>query len=99
MPDSASFREFYARTLNWSFQPGRVDDGWEIEGTHPMAGVAGGFDRGVTVPMWTVDDVEAAVERVRAAGGTIVEEPSRQSYGTSALCTDDQGSRFYLGAF
>ena len=99
VPDSASFREFYARTLNWSFQPGRVDDGWEIEGTHPMAGVAGGFDRSVTVPMWTVDDVEAAVERVRAAGGTVVEEPSRQSYGTSALCTDDQGSRFYLGAF
>ncbi|BBY28277.1 VOC family protein [Mycolicibacterium sediminis] len=97
VPDSSSFREFYSRTLNWTFQRGRVDDGWEVEGTHPMAGIAGGFDRSVVVPMWTVPDVEAAVERVRAAGGTVLEEPSRQSYGMSALCIDDQGSRFYLG--
>jgi len=62
-----------------------------------MAGVAGGNSRPVTVPMWTVEDVDAAVARVRAAGGTVIDEPSQQSYGRSALCTDDQGSRFYLG--
>jgi predicted enzyme related to lactoylglutathione lyase len=99
VPDSGQFRAFYSRLLFWSFEPGRVDDGWEIEDTHPMAGVAGGSDRSVTVPMWTVDDVEAAVARVLEAGGTVIEEPSRQSYGLSALCTDDQGSRFYLGQF
>jgi predicted enzyme related to lactoylglutathione lyase len=49
--------------------------------------------------MWTVEDVDAAVARVRAAGGTVIDEPSQQSYGRSALCTDDQGSRFYLGEF
>ena len=47
--------------------------------------------------MWSVADVEAAVDRVREAGGTVIEEPSRQPYGMSALCTDDQGTRFYLG--
>jgi predicted enzyme related to lactoylglutathione lyase len=49
------------------------------------------------VPMWTVEDVDAAVARVREAGGTVIDEPSQQSYGRSALCTDDQGTRFYLG--
>ncbi|MBN9633889.1 MAG: VOC family protein, partial [Actinobacteria bacterium] len=51
----------------------------------------------VAVPMWTVTDVDAAVARVREAGGTVIDEPSRQPYGMSALCTDDQGARFYLG--
>jgi predicted enzyme related to lactoylglutathione lyase len=37
------------------------------------------------------------VARVRAAGGTVIEEPSTQPYGRSALCADDQGGRFYLG--
>ena len=62
-----------------------------------MAGVAGGSDRNVTVPMWTVADVDVAVDLVREAGGTVIDEPSQQPYGRSALCTDDQGSRFYLG--
>jgi predicted enzyme related to lactoylglutathione lyase len=49
--------------------------------------------------MWTVEDVDAAVARVREAGGTVIDEPSRQPYGKTAQCTDDQGSRFYLGEF
>jgi predicted enzyme related to lactoylglutathione lyase len=97
--DSATFREFYGRVLGWTFEPGRIDDGWQIEGAHPMSGVAGGSAEQVTVPMWTVADVDAAVARVREAGGTVLEEPSQQSYGASALCTDDQGARFYLGQF
>jgi uncharacterized glyoxalase superfamily protein PhnB/catechol 2,3-dioxygenase-like lactoylglutathione lyase family enzyme len=95
--DSANFRQFYGRVLGWSFEPGRIDDGWEPRSVHPMSGVAGGSAEPMTVPMWTVADVESAVERVREAGGTVIEEPSKQSYGSSALCVDDQGVRFYLG--
>jgi predicted enzyme related to lactoylglutathione lyase len=46
--------------------------------------------------MWKVDDVAAAVARVRAAGGTAT-EPERKPYGLTATCTDDQGMPFYLG--
>jgi predicted enzyme related to lactoylglutathione lyase len=95
--DSASFREFYGTVLGWSFEAGRVADGWEPKSVHPMSGIAGGSAEQVTVPMWTVTDIVSAVERVRAAGGTVIEEPSQQSYGSSALCADDQGVRFYLG--
>jgi uncharacterized glyoxalase superfamily protein PhnB len=95
--DSAAFRAFFSRMLFWTYQPGRVNDGWQIEESHPMAGVAGGSARQAAVPMWTVADIDTAVARVREAGGTVIDEPSQQSYGRSALCTDDQGSRFYLG--
>ena len=97
--DSAGFRAFYSRVLRWTFESGRVEDGWAVQGCHPMAGIAGGSAQPSTVPMWTVEDIDAAVDRVRAAGGTVLEEPSTQSYGKSALCTDDQGARFYLGDF
>ena len=99
VPDSATFRAFYSGLLFWTFEPGRVDDGWGVSPTHPMAGVAGGTDAPVTVPMWTVEDINDAVARVREAGGSVIEEPSQQAYGKSALCTDDQGTRFYLGEF
>jgi len=97
VPDSAAFRAFYSRVLYWTFEPGRIDDGWQVEQTHPMAGVAGGSASAVTVPMWMVGDINAAVARVREAGGTVIDEPSQQAYGKSAQCTDDQGTRFYLG--
>ncbi|QTI68694.1 VOC family protein [Gordonia polyisoprenivorans] len=96
-PDSARYRDFYGAVMNWRFTPGRIDDGWEVDGVHPQIGIAGGADRSVAEPMWNVADVDEAVERVRAAGGTVLEEPNRQAYGAVARCTDDQGARFYLG--
>ncbi|BDB40563.1 MULTISPECIES: VOC family protein [Mycobacterium] len=95
--DSAAFRDFYGRVLGWTFEPGRIDDGWAVRDAHPMSGAAGGSRRPAVVPMWTVADIDAAVAKVREAGGTVLAEPSRQPYGLSAECTDDQGSRFYLG--
>lgn len=97
VPDSGIFKAFYGRVLNWAFEPGRIEDGWGVRGSHPMAGAAGGAAVARTVPMWTVADIDAAVTRVREAGGSVIEEPAQQSYGRSALCTDDQGTRFYLG--
>ncbi|WP_099022902.1 VOC family protein [Mycolicibacterium palauense] len=99
VPDSAAFRRFYGAVLHWDFEPGRVEDGWQVSGSHPMAGVAGGGRAPATVPMWTVAEMDSAVARVREAGGTVVQEPSRQAYGLMAECTDDQGGRFYLGEF
>ncbi|MGX9789910.1 VOC family protein [Mycobacterium sp. MMS18-G62] len=95
--DSAEFRAFYSRVLFWTFEPGRIQDGWQVQQTHPMAGVAGGSAQQVTVPMWMVEDIDAAVVRVREAGGTVIDGPSQEAYGKSAQCTDDQGTRFYLG--
>jgi predicted enzyme related to lactoylglutathione lyase len=94
--DSTRFKDFFGELLGWRFTPGRVADGWNVEGTVPMAGLAGGADRASVVPMFRVDDVEAAVRRVRAAGGTAT-AVERMPYGLTSDCTDDQGTPFYLG--
>ena len=44
---------------------------------------------------YAVDDVAAAVERVRAAGGTAT-DPEDRPYGPAADCADDQGAPFAL---
>ena len=97
--DSAAFRAFYGQVLGWTFEPGRIEDGWQVAHTHPMGGVAGGSPDATTVPMWTVADIDDAVARVLDAGGTVLQEPNRQPYGVMAECRDDQGTRFYLGQF
>lgn len=96
-PNSARFRKFYGAVLDWRFRAGRIDDGWEVDGAHPQIGVAGGAQTHSTAPMWNVADIAAAVAAVRAAGGRVLEEPTRQPYGISARCADDQGGEFYLG--
>jgi predicted enzyme related to lactoylglutathione lyase len=94
--DSTRFRTFYGQVLGWTFTSGTVEDGWSVQGVSPMTGMHGGKTADTIVPMWKVDDVAAAVERVRAAGGTAT-EPERQPYGITSEGTDDQGVRFYLG--
>ncbi|MBI3213862.1 MAG: VOC family protein [Mycobacterium sp.] len=97
--DSAAARAFYGRVLHWTFEPGRVDDGWGVLDCRPMSGLAGGATEPATVPMWTVADIGTAVQRVRSAGGRVLQEPTPQPYGLMAECVDDQGARFYLGEF
>jgi predicted enzyme related to lactoylglutathione lyase len=94
--DSARARAFYGSVLGWRFEPGRIQDGWQVLDTAPMIGLAGGSSEAVTLPMYRVDDAHAAVERVRAGGGTAT-EPTHESYGWLSECTDNQGTRFYLG--
>lgn len=94
--ESARARAFYGEVLGWRFHPGRVEDGWQVEDVVPLVGMRGGVEQPVAVPFYHVDDVASAVARVRAAGGTAT-DPERQPYGVSSECTDDQGTRFYLG--
>jgi predicted enzyme related to lactoylglutathione lyase len=100
VPDSARARAFFGSVLGWEFTPGQAEDGWgaliEGEEARYMTGLHGGHARTTVVPMYFVDDIDAAVERVRAAGGTAT-DPERQPYGIMSKCVDDQGSDFYLG--
>jgi predicted enzyme related to lactoylglutathione lyase len=96
--DSRRARDFYGAVLGWRFQPGRIADGWQVEGTTPMIGISGGHQMATAVPMWRVEDLIATAGRVRAAGGS-AGRPSQEPYGLTADCTDDQGTRFHLGQF
>jgi predicted enzyme related to lactoylglutathione lyase len=46
--------------------------------------------------MYRVDDLDGAIDAVRAISGTAT-DPDSQPYGRTSLCTDDQGTSFYLG--
>jgi uncharacterized glyoxalase superfamily protein PhnB len=94
--NSSAIRAFYDAVLGWHFNPGHVEDGWGPADVAPMTGLHGGHETNTVLPMYRVDDIEATVARVRAAGGTAT-EPEQKPYGVSSECVDDQGTRFYLG--
>ncbi|MGO9560733.1 MAG: VOC family protein [Acidimicrobiales bacterium] len=94
--DSAVARAFYGSVLGWQFEPGQIEDGWGPTDVHPMTGMSGGSERARILPMYRVDDIQSAVERVRAAGGTAT-DPELKPYGRTSECVDDQGAAFYLG--
>jgi uncharacterized glyoxalase superfamily protein PhnB len=96
VPDGRRALDFYGAVLGWSAAPGHMPDGWQVEGPTPMVGIGGGATEPGTVPMYAVDDIEAAVAAVRTAGGE-AGEVERQPYGLSTLCRDDQGLPFWLG--
>lgn len=96
VPNSNRAREFYGSVLGWRFSPGRVEDGWQVDGPAPMMGLAGGHEPATNVPMYRVEDISRAVAAVREAGGS-ASDPETQPYGITAICTDDQGTRFGLG--
>ena len=96
VPDGALARDFYGAVLGWSAVPGRVPEGWQVEGPIPMVGIAGGSDEPGMVPMYAVDDIEVAVAAVRTAGGE-AGEIERHPYGLTSTCRDDQDQPFYLG--
>jgi uncharacterized glyoxalase superfamily protein PhnB len=94
--DSSRARAFYASVLGWSYLPGHVEDGWQVEDVEPMVGMSGGHAVATSLPMYRVQDIDDAVARVRAGGGTAT-DPQPRPHGISSECVDDQGTRFYLG--
>lgn len=93
--DTSRARAFYGAVLGWTFTPGRVEDGWQIEGTYPPAGMHGGAAQASMTPVYQVDDLTTALAAVREHGGQ-PGEPQQQPYGRIAECVDDQGVHFHL---
>ena len=96
LKDSARTRAFLSRVVGATFSPGRLPDSWQAQGLLPMTGMRGGHAVTSVLPMFQVDDIQAAVGRLRALGG-IATDPVAMPYGWQALCRDNQGLRFYLG--
>ncbi|WP_435156568.1 VOC family protein [Amycolatopsis sacchari] len=96
VPDDEAAKAFYGGVLGWQFAPGRVEGGWNVEGSGLFGGLWGGQGRQVGWKlMYAVDDLDAALARVRELGGQ-AGEVERQPYGLSADCVDNQGIEFWL---
>jgi hypothetical protein len=95
-------RSFYGGMFGWSFAPGPSGHGFMIEGAGVPAGLHGGDAGAAPYAFFLVDDMDAAVARVRELGGAVEEMDVEGNadmvarFGRFKLCRDDQGSRFGL---
>ena len=93
--DAHRAMEFYQAVLQVPFSSGHPG-AWRTDQTSPPLGILPSQDAEPGVQLsYRVDDIAAAVERVRAAGGD-ADEPARMPYGLLANCVDDQGVTFRL---
>ena len=99
-PDVDAAAAFYGGLLGWSVEqvtpPGPPRYLVARLAGHDVAGLGEGEGGGWSTYV-AVDDADDAVGRVRAAGGTVVEEPQDAGEGgRAATCTDPQGTVFRL---
>jgi uncharacterized glyoxalase superfamily protein PhnB len=93
--DADRAREFYEAVLQVPFSSAHPGT-WRTDQVSPPLGIRPTRDADPQVQLtYRVDDITAAVERVRAAGGR-ADEPRRMPFGLHAECTDDQGTIFRL---
>jgi predicted enzyme related to lactoylglutathione lyase len=92
-------RAFYGSLFDWEF----VDQGSgaRIETPNVPGGLHGGDPGATPYLFFRVDDLDAAVARVRELGGEVAEDlgddpDTVARFGRFVLCKDDQGSGFGL---
>lgn len=102
--DAVKAKDFYGSLFGWEFRTGPAGDGaaGAVIRTPGLDGGLHGGDPGASPYLFfRVDDLDAALDRVRELGGTVEPSPdvdvdSESEYGRFALCRDDQGSSFGL---
>jgi len=95
IPDSPRAQAFYGALLGWQFEPGSAPNGSQILNAEPPGGLHGGADASSVHVYFAVDDIDAAVARVRELGGE-ADEPQHGAHGSYVSCRDDQGTQFNL---
>ena len=93
--DTGRAKEFYQAVLQVPFSSGHPG-AWRTDQVTPPLAILPSKGAEPEVQLsHRVDDLAAAIERVRAAGGH-ANEPLRRPFGLLAECTDDQGTTFRL---
>jgi uncharacterized glyoxalase superfamily protein PhnB len=95
--DVGAAERFYGAVLGWSVEPDHTGQGRRVTSTAQHLGMHGGQDVATTMCCYAVQDVDATVALVRAAGGTAA-EPIEERFGRTATCVDDQGIPFAVFA-
>ena len=94
-------RAFYQALFGWGFEPG-PNGGFEITTPNVAGGMHGGDPGASPYVFFQVDDMAAALSRVRELGGEVDDtdvdgdQDSIARFGRFQLCRDNQGSRFGL---
>jgi uncharacterized protein len=100
--------EFYRNVFHWKTEiEGDTDEFRYATLRHPETDeqLAGVMDASAFLPegvpahwsvYWQVDDTDAAADRVKVLGGTLVDGPTDTPYGRLATATDPAGAMFKL---
>lgn len=101
--DSDQARGFFGGLFGWAFEPGTTEGGGFAIRTPNVPGGLHGGDAGASPYLFfRVDDMEAALERVRELGGSVDDidlggdDETIVRFGRFQLCHDDQGTPFGL---
>ncbi len=94
-PDADQSRAFFAEVFGWEFGEPGEQGGMHVSNRLPDGGLGGGREGAAPELFFRVDDLDQAMDQVRALGGTA--EPAGEGpEGRHALCRDDQGVVFGL---
>ncbi len=89
--DADRASRFFSEVLGWDASP--RDHDYQVEGLTLHHGINPGHPEPTLFLCYAVGEIGAALEAVRAAGGT-AEEPSAEPWGRTAMCRDNQGLAF-----
>lgn len=101
-PQAELLRDHFAELFGLSWEPMAGMAYWTLHaGDRPRFGVLQMTDEweGIDphwMPYFAVADADAALERVREAGGTVCFDPFDTPFGRIAVCNDPQGAVFTL---
>jgi uncharacterized protein len=97
VPDAKRARTFYAQVFDWTFHPWPDSDMAWIETPGARGGIHDDDPEHRIEIYFAVADIEAAVARVRQAGGQADDpRPQEEGFGRFTACRDDQGVPFGL---
>jgi uncharacterized protein len=97
VPDAKRARSFYSRVFDWAFHSWPDSDMSWIETPGARGGIHEGDPEHRIEIYFAVPDIEAAIARVRQAGGQADDPgPEAEGFGRFTACRDDQGVRFGL---
>ena len=95
VPDVDVAARFYAAVFGWEYAPGSDDRARHVTNATLAQGLWGGGVQGSLLLSYIVDDIDAAIARVRAAGGK-ASASQQKPYGLSVDCVDVEGAPFAM---
>ena len=93
--DAEKTSAFFTEVFGWRFTPMR-DGGGVFDTGAGQFGLHGDDPNPAMTPYLRVDDIDAAVSRIRALGGVAEDIVTADGFGRFSNCQDPQGTRFGL---
>ncbi|MGH2451589.1 MAG: VOC family protein [Candidatus Limnocylindria bacterium] len=96
--DGGRARKFYTSLLGWKFNDSGMPgmDYFMTDGVEPVVAVYSNPELKGPVIYFPVDDIDAAIRKVRQLGGTAAGKGAVPEQGWFVSCTDTEGNPFSL---